>query len=367
MDTSALPRPGRLAGAAVVAGLAALLFTACGASTNYADNGSAGGSAPESADMAAPDEAVEGGAEAVEEGGDANVGADVEVADRQLIHIADMTVRVDDVAEASVLAKEMTVEAGGYVESESLSTPANGSPDSSLTLRIPNEDYESALDALTELGDRSTLERSVEDVTDQVADVESRIESSEAALETLRGYLEAAEDVDDLLRVEGEIQRRQEDLEAFQARLKTLENQTSYSTVHLNLVPPATYIEEPSQDSVGFLGGLERGWLALVGLGQGLAVIVGWLLPFAVVAAVIGAWPLWLWRRRRQARRARTSAGAVNASRGTGNGPTPPEGPDAPEGPDGGSSGGPSDTPEAPSDGPAEGPSDTAVSDGEQR
>ncbi len=347
---------------AVATGMAALLFTACGASGDYADSGGAGSSAPESADMAAPDESVAAEADRAEENGESgegSVGADVEVADRRLIHIADMTVRVDDVAEAAVLAKEMTIEAGGYVANESLSTPANGSPDAGLTLRIPNEDYESALDALAELGDRSTLERSVEDVTDQVADVESRIESSEAALETLRGYLEEAEDVDDLLRVEGEIQQRQEDLEAFQARLKTLENQTAYSTVHLSLVPPATYIEEPSQDSVGFLGGLERGWLSLVGLGQGLAVAVGWLLPFAAVVAVIGAWPLWLWRRRGRARRARSAAVSVDAGRGRG--PTPPDGPD------GGSPDGPSGDPAAPSDGPAEGPSGTSASSGDER
>lgn len=333
-------------------GLAALLFTACGAADlQKGDN--AGSTAPESADMAAPEKQAQADAEfteeGAEEGADGSVGSDVEVGDRQLIHIADMTVRVDDVAEASVLAKEMTVEAGGYVANESLSTPTNGSPDGSLTLRIPNEDYESALDALADLGDRSTLERSVEDVTDQVADVESRIESSETALETLRGYLEEAEDVDDLLRVEGEIQRRQEDLEAFQARLKTLENQTAYSTVHLTLVPPATYIEEPSQDSVGFLGGLERGWRALVGLGQGLAVIVGWLLPFAVVAAVVGAWPLWLWRQRRRARRNQTApvaapvggsaAGGDSAAGGgsaaEGSAPDPADASTHPDSPDG--------------------------------
>ncbi len=347
MDISAPPRAGRVAGAAVATGLAALLFTACGASTDTADEGSAAGAAPESADMSAHDEAVEAETGRAEPGAEGSVGADVEVTERQLIHIADMTVRVDDVAEAAALAKEMTVGAGGYVANESLSTPADGSPESSLTLRIPNDDYESALDAFAELGDRSALERSVEDVTDQVADVESRIESSEAALETLRGYLEEADDVDDLLRVEGEIQRRQEDLEAFQARLKTLENQTSYSTVNLTLVPPATYIEEPSRDSVGFLGGLERGWLALVGLGRGLAVIVGWLLPFAAVVAVVGALPLWLWRQRRRNRRTETAA--LSADAGAGGGHTSAEVP-------GGSD-----------DGSPEGPSDTSAPAGDQR
>lgn len=307
MSTSSLPRAGRAAGVAISTGLAALLFAACSASSETAGN--APDSAREPADLAVPEEeaAQEGAAEGDgEAAADDAVGSDVEVMDRQLIHTADMSVRVDDVAEASDLAKELTVEVDGYVARENLSTPEEGSPESTLTLRIPNEDYESSLDALAELGDRSTLERSVEDVTEEVADVESRIESSEAALETLRGYLEEAEDVDDLLRVEGEIQERQESLESLQARLESLENQTSYSTVNLTLAPPATYLEEPADDSVGFLGGLERGWLALVGLGQGLSVAVGWLLPFAALGALIAAGPVWLWRRRR----ARTEATA---------------------------------------------------------
>ncbi|GAA1458054.1 DUF4349 domain-containing protein [Nocardiopsis exhalans] len=307
MDTPALPRAGRVARVTVATGMAALLLAACGASNDLTGSSASRGAAPDSADLDMPEEQADAEAGYTEEGtadaADGNVGSDVEITDRQLIHIAEMTVRVEDVAESSDLAKALAVEAGGYVAEERLSTPTTGTPESDLTLRIPNDDYESSLDALAELGDRSTLERSVQDVTEEVADVESRIESSEAALETLRGYLEQAEDVDDLLRVESEIQRRQEDLEAFQARLNSLENQTTYSTVHLTLQPPATYVEEPSRDSVGFLGGLERGWLALVALGQGLAVIAGWLLPFTVVAVVLGAWPLWLWRQRRRARR----------------------------------------------------------------
>ncbi|QVJ02724.1 DUF4349 domain-containing protein [Nocardiopsis eucommiae] len=305
MDTSALTpsRVGRAAGLTAASGLAVLLLASCGASSD------GGASAP--ANLAVPDqradaarESAEGAVEVEEDAGtEAGSGTDVEVADRRLVHTADMTVRVDDVAEAAELAKRLTLDSDGYVESESLSTPRDGHPEGVLTLRVPEDGYEGVLEELAELGDRSMLDRSVQDVTEEVADVESRIESSETALETLRGYLEEARDVDDLLRVEGEIQRRQEDLEALQARLKVLDGQTSYSTVHLTLQPPTTYLEEPVRDSVGFLGGLERGWRALVGLGQGLAVLAGWLLPFVVVLAAVGAWPLWVWRGRRRARR----------------------------------------------------------------
>ena len=302
MDSSTLVRVRRLSTATISAGLTALLLTSCGSSPQTADQS---GSAPSDRSIAdsAPEAGTdhdfsEGGAEG--EGSDA-VGSDVEIGDRDLVHTATMTVRVDDVPEAAETAKELTRDADGYVASEHLSTPTGGSPEGKLTLRIPGEEYEGALTALADLGDRSDLERSVEDVTEEIADVESRIESAETALESLRGYLEEAENVDDLLRVEREIQDRQASLESFQARLESLRDQTSYSTVRLILRPPSTYVEErPAQDSIGFLGGLERGWYALAGLGRSLAVLVGWLLPFAVVGLVLGAWPLWKWRQKRK-------------------------------------------------------------------
>ncbi|MBR8741500.1 DUF4349 domain-containing protein [Nocardiopsis sp. MG754419] len=307
MDTSNRARAGRVVTVMTSTALTALLLTACAASEQRAGVEDAAGSAPGSPDVAAPqDRAVEGevGPETAErEEGDA-VGTDVAIEDRELVHTAHMTVRVEDVAEAAETAKDLVREADGYVEAERLTTGGTGGtggPEGDLTLRVPGEAYEEALVSLADLGDRSDLERSVEDVTEEIADVESRIESSETALESLRGYLEEAEDVDDLLRVEREIQDRQASLESFQARLEALRDRTSYSTVHLSLRPPATYLEErPDDESIGFLGGWERGLRALVSLGEGVAVLVGWLLPFALVATVLGAGPFWWWRRHRR-------------------------------------------------------------------
>lgn len=302
MDTSVLVRAGRLTTVTVSTALTALLLASCGASSQTADHGESA-----SEDRGAPEAAPDAGAGAEFSGEGAEreaveaVGPDVEIDDRRLVHTATMTVRVDDVSEAAEAAKKLTLDAEGHVASELVSTPSGSAPRGELTLRVPTDSYEETLVALADLGDRSELERSLEDVTEEVADVESRIESAETALESLRGYLEEAEDVDDLLRVEREIQDRQASLESFQARLESLRDQTAYSTVNLSLRPPSTYLEErPSDESIGFLGGLERGWRALVELGRGLAVVTGWLLPFAVTGAVLGAPPLWWWRRKRE-------------------------------------------------------------------
>jgi hypothetical protein len=292
----------------IAAGLSAWLLVACSAGGESADRASEAGAVSEQ-DAAAPEMADEGAADGdvSEEGaeGGSGVGTDVEIEGRDLIHTADLSVRVDDVAEASEAAKDLAIAADGYVAFEQVSTPTGGAPESTLTLRVPNEGYEGVLSDLAELGDRSSLERSVEDVTEEVTDVESRIESAEASLETLRGYLDEARNVDDLLEVEREIQTRQAELESLQARMESLSNLTAYSTVNLRLMPPETYLEEPSEESIGFMGGLERGWRALTSLGEGLAVALGWLLPFLAVIVVVGAGP-WIWWRRRRAARGLT-------------------------------------------------------------
>ncbi|WP_116247173.1 DUF4349 domain-containing protein [Nocardiopsis sp. FIRDI 009] len=306
MATTTLPQRWRVTGTALSLGLAALALTACGATANQSltEGGEADAVAPDRAGSARTEEgaadgaAVRDEAEAQDGDGGGTLGTDVEAADRDLIHTATMTVRVSDVPEAADRAKELTIEAGGYVAAEHLTTPAGRVPTAELTLRIPNDGYEDALTGLAELGDRSDLERSVDDVTDEVADVESRIATAETSLETLRGYLEEAEDVDDLLRIEQEIQDRQSELEAYQARLETLTNQTTYSTVHLSLDTPDTYVEAPSGDAVGFLEALRQGWGALVAVALWIAVIMGWALPFLAVAAVVVV-PVWWYRGRR--------------------------------------------------------------------
>ena len=331
MSTTAFPPPHRVIRVVSSMALAALLATACGSSLR--SEGSAADEpaahSPQTGYHAVPEDGAAGErtGESGPEGG-ASVDSEVEVGDRRLVHTADMTVRVEDVPEAVDQAKRLTIDADGYIAHETLSTPRGGTPAGSLTLRVPSEGYEEALEDLAELGDRSNLERSVEDVTEEIADVESRVESAETALETLRGYLEEAENVDDLLRVENEIQTRQAELEAFQARLETLRDQTSYSTVHLTLSPPETYVEEPANDPIGFLGGLERGWRALVALGKGVAAVAGWLSPFVVAVVVLGAGPLWWYRARRRARPAHEGSpsgrGGPETEEETGNGKAVP-------------------------------------------
>lgn len=319
MDSASLRTPGGL----LAAFLVTLVLTACGAPQSDRSGGAPEGTA---AHEAAPEQ-ERGGQEA--DGDDADgdgvsaVGGDIEVDDRDLVHRAELTLRVEELAEAGERVKELTTEAEGYVSRESYEDPTGGAARASMTLRVPSEGYEAALVELTDMGERASLERSVEDITEEIADVEGRTESTERSLETLRGYLGEAEDVEEMLEVESQIQERQEDLEAFQARLESLENSTAYSTVELTLLPPNAPEEDIEREELpGFLESLRAGGASLLLVGRAVAAAVGWLLPFVLVVGVVGAWPLMQWRARRRKRHGLSPSLAEQVSKDPGDGAT---------------------------------------------
>ncbi|WP_165966708.1 DUF4349 domain-containing protein [Actinomadura sp. 7K507] len=208
-------------------------------------------------------------------------------AEREVVHSAELRVRSGDVNASAAKAKQLVIAAGGYVERESSrSEPAR----SEIALKIPSGRYTELLNQLgTQLGTKLALSQEAEDVTGEVADVEARVRSAEATLTSFRKLFERAGSIEEIIRLEEEISERESDLEALQARQKSLKNRTQFATVTVTLVAESAPDKEPEDDgSGGFVGGLQDGWSAFTTFVGGLAMVVGWLLPFLVTAAVLG-------------------------------------------------------------------------------
>ncbi|MFD0688775.1 DUF4349 domain-containing protein [Actinomadura fibrosa] len=221
-------------------------------------------------------------------------------AGHSVVYTATLQVRAGDVDASATKAKQLVTAAGGYVENESgTSSPAS----SQLTLKIPAERYAELLARLsTDLGTKTGLTQRAEDVTGEVADVDSRVRSAQAALASFRKLLDRARTVGEVIDVEQEIASREADLEALQARQKALQQSTRYATLTVELRGPAK-TAAPKKDRGGFAGGLRDGWHAFTGFAGGVATVLGWLLPFLAAAAAIGL-PLLAFRHRLRDRRA---------------------------------------------------------------
>lgn len=183
-----------------------------------------------------------------------------------------------------------------------------------LTVQVPVEDYDEAMEAARDAGEVVQMQQSTYDVGAQVADVDARIAALEASLLRLTALMDEATDITDVITLEQAISQRQSELDSLRAQQRDLANQTAMSQISLTLMSP-----EDAQNSVdpqpqqtwweSFLEGLSQFWSWF---GQALLIISPLLIAFGIIA----------WVRRRRARRASpTTAGPSPAGA---SGPQPP-------------------------------------------
>jgi hypothetical protein len=219
---------------------------------------------------------------------------------------AGVVVETDNVLSAARQAESIAVGAGGFVTDEDTQVERSGVdgddqqvPDttvSSLTLRVPPAALDDVLGRLAALGTLLSQNRSTTDVTDEYVDVEARLSSQRASLDRLLQLVGTAGDLDDVISLENEIARRQADLDALAARLKSLDEETELATIALTLTSePVTVVAE---SKTGFLAGLDNGWQAFTDAVVAALTVLGALLPFAILIALIGI--PWLVLRRRR-------------------------------------------------------------------
>ncbi|MDH2424252.1 DUF4349 domain-containing protein [Sphaerisporangium sp. TRM90804] len=215
-------------------------------------------------------------------------GVEVAPADRAIVYTGEMTVRARDVTAAADRAKQIVAAAGGRLGSEE-SMSFGREAGATLVFKVPPERYQALLTQLgKDLGRRESLRQSTEDVTEQVADVDSRVRSARAALEQLRSLLSRAKTIGEVLSVEREISGRESELESLLARQKTLAAQTAEATLTLRLVGPAAVVARTDPEPPpGFLSGLEGGWKALKTTARVVLLVTGALLPWLVPIALL--------------------------------------------------------------------------------
>jgi hypothetical protein len=322
----------RLLGAVGIPGVLLIVAaTAVGCSGEAASSsGAASGSsaqlgmaapASSAAASAAPSAAAGAGSNGFAAGGSGHADSTAKFAPsgQQLIETAQLSVRAKNVADAVAGATQIVTDAGGYVAAENASA-GDGNPSqatATVTFKIPAAVYQTTLATLTRagLGTQLSLSQQAQDVTQQVADVGSRVTSDEAAIAQLRTLLAHAGSVGDLLSVQDQINSEEGDLESMLAQQSALSHETSYATVTLSLVgPKAAAKARPSQAPPGLNGGLSRGWHAFRVTLSWLLTVLGAVAPFAAAAAIIGG--LGWWARRRVTRGRRRPDTPVTASGG---------------------------------------------------
>lgn len=257
----------------------------------------------------------------------------------RIARTASLQLRVPDVARAATSVRTMVSGLDGYVVSEQIGSSGGAEPAGEeqgtpaqrrsqadrageMTLSVPSAKLDPALDQLGGLGtvvDRST---SSEDVTSQYVDTESRLRTMRASVDRVRALMGRATVLGQVVQLEGELSRRQADLESLESQLATLRSSVERSTVTVRLLSPA--VLEASSSGSGFAAGLTGGWSAFTRSVTGVLTAVGAVLPFAVLAVLVGAPVTWWLRRRRSLAHGRPAVAAQVTGSPAAGGPAAP-------------------------------------------
>lgn len=167
---------------------------------------------------------------------------------------------------------------------------------SSLTVRIPSEQYESTVEAFKKLGTVENYTVQTTEVSDQLADYEVREKVVRGSIDRLIVLLNTATDTNTLVTIESTLSQREIELEQILAAKSSLEDKVTYSTLYITV----TQTDDAAKPApLGFWDGLVNGWNAFVATVVAITIGVGFLLPWLVVLGVVSILGWFFLKRRR--------------------------------------------------------------------
>jgi hypothetical protein len=203
---------------------------------------------------------------------------------RMIVRNAELTLRMDDIANGEKRVGQVVRSVGGDVEASQSADLSGPSPSMSITLRVPVTRFDEAMTRLEGLGTRLSKSISSDDVTDQAVDMDARLKSLRVQEDAYRAILGAARKISDVLEVQERLTGVRTEIEQIVAQRRNLGDSAARSKIVVSLTQSALPQAPPS----------EPDWAA-----QSWGNATGALRAFGRSLAQIGIWmaamlPVWL-------------------------------------------------------------------------
>ncbi len=162
--------------------------------------------------------------------------------ERIVIKDADLTIVVESPPDILERIIHMAEEMGGYVVSANLyqSRLDNGQevPRGSITIRVPAERLNDAINQIESTSDREPLSKNIssQDVTREYTDLQSRVRNLEEAETQLREIMSSAHKTEDVLAVYNQLVQVREQIEIIKGQIQYYEQSATLSAISVDLL-----------------------------------------------------------------------------------------------------------------------------------
>ncbi len=176
----------------------------------------------------------------------------------QLIKTADLTLRVKQVDQAIERVRAIARTQQGDILNLQDQRPLEQSDRhiASITLRVPQQRLEDAIEELKELGQVQNQSIQAQDVSNQIVDSSARLRNLRRSETQTLEILERSGSIKDVLVVSQELSKIREQIEKIDAQLKSLKTRVAFSTIRIRL--EAETVSLPPQENLGTQ--LEETW-----------------------------------------------------------------------------------------------------------
>jgi len=234
---------------------------------------------------------------------------------RMVIRTGNISIKVASVDKSVEDISKLTESLGGYVESSFVDniTPSavesvrgdkiikeTTSKYANMSVRVPAEKFESVFATVKGMGKLVNESISGSDITAQYRDTYTRAENLRIQEKSLQQLMTKANNVDEILRIETELNRVRTEIDMLTGDLKRWDNLVQLSTININL----TEVKEEELKKVdvpGIWGQAYNGFIgAINNIILGLEKTVVWIItaiPYLLVLGILGAVGYMIFRR----------------------------------------------------------------------
>ncbi|MBN1194407.1 MAG: DUF4349 domain-containing protein [Methanomicrobiaceae archaeon] len=213
--------------------------------------------------------------------------------DQKLIQTGSISLEVKNVADSMGTLKSIAESRGGYLSSSNLYRGSADRLSATVTVRVPGSAFDGTVTEIRTLGKILSESMNSQDVTEEYIDLTAQKEAKQHQLEQYNRIIEKAEKVEDVLKVQVEIERVQVDLDRLEGRLTYLDNRIDLATISVNLQEPAPIGGDAGHSFIKVINQGIEGFLFMV---DSLIILFFTALPLIIL--VLLAYGLYRWRKK---------------------------------------------------------------------
>lgn len=225
---------------------------------------------------------------------------EAEAYERKIITSGSISLEVTDFDNKMDSIADLAERNGGYVESSYVDNIVSYDIDSkgeklktgNMTLRLPAAKFSSTMEEIKTMGEVINQNSNSVDISDQYYDTATRIDNLKVQENRLRELLTMANNVDEVLKIENELNRVRTEIDLMTTNIRRWDKQVSLSTLYVNLREVKTgKLESVNVPSVwnkaynGFVGAIN----SIIRGVEKLFIFIVSAVPYMIILAVLTA------------------------------------------------------------------------------